>query len=222
MKENDKNLNEETSLLGRNSNNGPTQPGKFTKCIGIVLTLMALVFTIATYPGRHNPSLFPPDFVWGVATSAYQIEGAAALDGRGPSIWDVFVQKPHAILDHSNGSIADDHYHLYKSDVKLLVELGVTSYRFSLSWSRILPNGTLPVNQKGLDFYHVLVDELLENNIQPWITLFHWDLPNSLQESYGGWLDDRTVDAFVDYAELVFDNFADRVQYFITINEPWT
>jgi Glycosyl hydrolase family 1 len=165
---------------------------------------------------------FPDQFVWGVATSAYQIEGATAEDGRGPSVWDVFVQQPGAVLDGTTGDIADDHYHLWHHDVKLMEELGVTAYRFSISWSRILPSGRGEINPKGIQFYDHLIDALLERNIEPWITLFHWDLPQALQDDFGGWMDSRTIDAFEEYSRVIFHHFAHKVKHFITLNEPWT
>jgi len=126
--------------------------------------------------GGEDSPLFPPDFVWGVATSAYQIEGAVDEDGRGETIWDTFVRVPGAILDNSTGDVADDHYHRWREDVALMKTLNVRAYRFSIAWSRILPEGRGDVNMAGIRFYQRLVDELLENNIEPWITLFHWDL----------------------------------------------
>lgn len=165
---------------------------------------------------------FPVDFVWGVATSAYQIEGAVMEDGRGETIWDTFVRIPDAVLDNSTGDVADDHYHRWKEDVALMKSLNVTAYRFSIAWSRILPTGRGAVNEAGIQFYDRLVDELLANSIEPWITLFHWDLPQALQDDFGGWLDPRTVDAFTEYASVVFQRYAPKVKRFITLNEPWT
>jgi Glycosyl hydrolase family 1 len=166
---------------------------------------------------------FPDQFVWGVATSAYQIEGATNEDGRGPSVWDVFVQQPGTVLDGATGDIADDHYHLWHHDVNLMAdELGVKAYRFSISWSRILPSGRGEINPKGIQFYDHLIDALLERNIEPWITLFHWDLPQALQDDFGGWMDSRTIDAFEEYSRVIFHHFAHKVKHFITLNEPWT
>jgi len=178
-------------------------------------------------------SPFPVDFVWGVATSAYQIEGAVQEDGRGETVWDVFVRQPDTILDGSTGDAADDHYHRMRQDVALMNSLHIRAYRFSIAWSRILPNGGTArgsgrdddeiVNAAGIDFYHQLIDELLLHGIEPYITLFHWDLPQALQENLdGGWLDRRCVDAFVEYARVVFQNFSPKVKHFITLNEPWT
>jgi beta-glucosidase len=165
---------------------------------------------------------FPADFVWGGATSSYQIEGATQQDGRGETIWDAFVRIPGNILDGSTGDVADDHYHLYQQDVALMKSLNVKAYRFSIAWSRILPTGKGPVNEAGLGFYDRLIDELLNHGIEPWITLFHWDLPQALQTEYEGWLDRRTVDCFSDYARIIFQNFSHKVKRFITLNEPWT
>lgn len=165
---------------------------------------------------------FPSGFVWGVATSAYQIEGATHEDGRGPSVWDVFVKEDGVISDGSNGDVADDHYHLWREDIQIMVDLNVSAYRFSISWSRILPKGRGEVNQKGIEFYDRLIDALLEKQIVPWITLFHWDLPQALEDDFGGWLDERTIDAFEEYSRVIFKHFSHKVKHFITLNEPWT
>jgi beta-glucosidase len=130
---------------------------------------------------------FCKDFAWGAATASYQIEGAAFEDGKGWSVWDVFSRKPGAIKDGFNGDVACDHYHLYKTDVQVMKEIGLNSYRFSVSWPRVMPEGTGRINEKGLDFYDRLVDELLKNNIAPYVTLFHWDYPYELYKK-GGWL----------------------------------
>ena len=130
---------------------------------------------------------FPRNFLWGTATSAYQIEGAAKEDGRGPSIWDRFAHTPGAIDDNSNADVASDHYHLYRQDVQLMKALGAKAYRFSVAWPRILPEGSGTPNPNGLDFYNRLLDELLTNGIEPFVTLYHWDLPQALQERFGGW-----------------------------------
>ena len=145
---------------------------------------------------------FPADFAWGFAASAYQIEGAAAEDGRGPSIWDTFARQPGAIADGSTGDVACDHYHRYPEDVRLMADLGARAYRFSISWSRVLPNGTGAINQRGLDFYQRLVDALLGAGVQPLINLFHWDLPQALQDR-GGFANPQVVGWFTDYAALL-------------------
>ena len=163
---------------------------------------------------------FPPGFAWGTATSAYQIEGASDADGKGPSIWDRFCAEPGRIADGSDARIACDHYHRYRDDVDIMASLGLSSYRFSLSWPRIVPDGDGAVNPAGLDFYDRLVDALLARGIRPFVTLFHWDLPAALQDR-GGWLRRGTVDAFVRYAEIAARRLGDRVADWITHNEPW-
>ena len=163
---------------------------------------------------------FPPEFVWGVATSAFQIEGAATLDGKGPSIWDSFCRQPGAIADRSNGDVACDHYHRWAEDLDLLAGLGVNAYRFSVSWPRVQPGGAGPWNAKGLDFYERLVDGLLARGVAPYLTLNHWDLPEALQAT-GGWADRDTVHRFVDYALGVHARLGDRVAAITTHNEPW-
>lgn len=163
---------------------------------------------------------FPQGFLWGAATAAYQIEGAVAEDGRGPSIWDTFSHRPGAVLRGDTGDIACDHYHRWESDLDLLVDLGVDSYRFSVSWSRVFPTGSGPINEAGLDFYDRLVDGLLARGIKPMVTLYHWDLPQALQE-LGGWANRETTDRFVEYARVVHARLGDRVTHWLTLNEPY-
>ena len=167
---------------------------------------------------------FPPGFVWGTATASYQIEGAVAEDGRTPSIWDTFSHTPGKTLDGDTGDVADDHYHRYAEDVALMRSLGTTSYRFSIAWPRITPevtaDGLGPVNEAGLAFYDRVVDALLEAGIAPAVTLYHWDLPQALEDA-GGWTDRRTAERFGEYAEVVAARLGDRVGTFITLNEPW-
>ncbi len=163
---------------------------------------------------------FPANFVWGSATASYQIEGAVREDGRGPSIWDTYSHTPGKTSEGDTGDIACDHYHLYKQDVALMREIGLDSYRFSIAWPRIIPTGRGVVNQKGLDFYDRLVDELLKNDIQPYATLYHWDLPQTLQDA-GGWTNRVTAEAFAEYADVVSRRLGDRVKGWITLNEPW-
>src|SRR5438105_9694747 len=164
-------------------------------------------------------SVFSRDFVWGVATSAFQIEGAAAEDGKGASIWDRFCRMPGAIADGSNGDVACDHYHRWRSDLDLIAALGVNAYRFSVSWSRVRPGGSGAWNRAGLDFYERLVDGLLARGIKPCLTLNHWDLPDELQ-AHGGWAARDTVQRFVEYALGVDAKLGDRVASITTHNEP--
>ncbi len=163
---------------------------------------------------------FPKDFVWGAATASYQIEGAWNEDGKGESIWDRFSHTPGKVQDGDTGDVACDHYHRWRDDVKLMKELGLKAYRFSVAWPRILPEGREKVNQPGVDFYNRLVDALLEERIEPWVTLYHWDLPQDLQDE-GGWASRMVVDAFVEYADVVSRALGDRVKNWITLNEPW-
>ncbi len=163
---------------------------------------------------------FPPGFLWGAATAAYQIEGATQTDGRGESIWDRFCHTPGRVLNGDTGDVACDHYHRYRDDIALMRSRGLTAYRFSIAWPRILPQGRGKVNPAGLDFYDRLVEALLAANITPFITLYHWDLPQALQEE-GGWADRAVVDAFAHYADVVSRRLGDRVHHWITHNEPW-
>ncbi len=162
---------------------------------------------------------FPEGFLFGTATAAYQIEGAAFEDGRTASIWDHFSRVPGAVINADNGDVACDHYHRYGSDVALMKDLGLDTYRFSVSWSRVRPDGGA-VNQKGLDFYKRLVDELRDADILPWLTLYHWDMPQALEER-GGWTVRSTTERFVEYAMSVHDALGDRVENWTTLNEPW-
>ncbi|MGC1212444.1 MAG: GH1 family beta-glucosidase [Micromonospora sp.] len=163
---------------------------------------------------------FPAGFRWGVSTSAYQIEGAVTADGRGPSIWDTFAHSSGRIVDGSSGDVACDHYHRYAEDVALLADLGVSAYRFSIAWPRVQPTGSGAANPAGLDFYDRLVDELLRHGVDPVATLFHWDLPQALEDA-GGWLNRDTAARFAEYADLVAARLGDRVKLWITLNEPF-
>ncbi len=163
---------------------------------------------------------FPSDFVWGVATASYQIEGAVSEDGRGPSIWDTFSAAPGTVEGGATGEVACDHYHRWEQDLDLMQSLGVNGYRFSVAWPRVIPSGTGTINEAGLDFYDRLVDGLLERGIAPFATLYHWDLPQPLQDA-GGWPDRTTADAFVAYADAVTRRLGDRVAAYATMNEPW-
>ncbi|MDX8336152.1 GH1 family beta-glucosidase [Candidatus Cetobacterium colombiensis] len=162
--------------------------------------------------------MFTKDFLWGAASAAYQVEGAWNEDGKGVSIWDDFSKIPGKTFEGTNGDVAVDHYHRYKEDVKLMAEMGLKSYRFSIAWTRIFPNGRGEVNLKGIEFYNNLINELLKYNITPFITLYHWDLPLELQK-IGGWESKETVDAFNEFAKVCFEAFGDRVQHWITFNE---
>lgn len=162
---------------------------------------------------------FPTDFQWGTATAAYQIEGAAATDGRGPSVWDTFSAQPGRVLHGDTGAIACDHYHRYAEDLQLLAELGVKHYRLSIAWPRILPEGTGQVNDAGLAFYERLIDGLLEHGITPHVTLFHWDSPQALEERYGSWQSRQMAQDFADYVTVVVRALGDRVTHWMTLNE---
>jgi beta-glucosidase len=162
----------------------------------------------------------PTGFRWGAATAAYQVEGAVAADGRGPSIWDTFSRLPGRVRGGGTGDVAADHYHRYRGDVALMAELGLTAYRFSVAWPRIQPTGRGPADRRGLDFYRRLVDELLAYGIEPWPTLYHWDLPQSLEDA-GGWPERDTAARFAEYAGLVHGALGDRVRTWTTVNEPW-
>ncbi|HEX5569196.1 MAG TPA: GH1 family beta-glucosidase [Streptomyces sp.] len=163
---------------------------------------------------------FPPGFLWGTATAAYQIEGAADTDGRTPSIWDTYCRTPGKVRNGDTGDIATDHYHRWREDIAIMSGLGVGAYRFSVSWPRVQPTGHGPASQKGLDFYRRLVDGLLEADIQPVLTLYHWDLPQHLEDA-GGWPERATAERFAQYAALVADALGDRVRTWTTLNEPW-
>jgi len=162
---------------------------------------------------------FPKNFVWGCATASYQVEGAARTDGRGPSIWDTFSHRPGCVeMDHT-GDVADDQYHRFREDIRLMKDLGVKAYRFSIAWPRVIPSGRGRSNAKGWDYYQRLTDELLAQGIEPWATLFHWDLPQALETDFGGWASRRTAEAFGEYALQVARRLSDRIRHFFTINE---
>ncbi|WVZ02096.1 hypothetical protein V8G54_022902 [Vigna mungo] len=195
--------------------------------IALLSSFIAVTESIALTPQIDllNRNSFPTGFIFGTASSAYQYEGAANEGGRGPSIWDTFTDKyPEKIEDRSNGDVAVDSYHRYKEDVQIMKNMNLDAYRISISWSRILPNGTLSggINQKGIDYYNNLINELLANGLEPFVTLFHWDLPQSLEDEYGGFLSPHSVKDFQDYAELCFKEFGDRVKKWITLNEPYS
>nr|AUO68301.2 putative glycoside hydrolase [Populus trichocarpa] len=166
----------------------------------------------------------PDDFVFGTSSSAYQYEGETNKHGRGPAIWDTFtVEHTERINDRSNGNVAVDFYHRYKEEVQRMKEMGMDAFRFSISWSRVLPHGRLSagVNEEGIKFYNDLIDDLLKNGLQPYVTLFHWDTPQALEDKYGGFLSPNIVNDFRDFVDLCFQNFGDRVKKWITLNEPW-
>jgi beta-glucosidase len=170
-------------------------------------------------PINPRPLSFPKNFVWGFAAAAPQIEGAAFLDGKGESVWDRFSRQPGAVTNGDTLDVACDHYHRYDADFKLMRDLGAKHYRLSLAWPRILPDGDGAVNQKGLDFYHRLFDSMEKHELTPWVTMFHWDLPQALETRYGGWRDRRVSDAFARYADVIVQAFGDRVKNWITLNE---
>jgi 6-phospho-beta-glucosidase len=162
---------------------------------------------------------FPKDFLWGAASAAYQVEGAWNEDGKGPSNWDVYVRFPGTTFKGTNGDVAVDHYHRYKEDVALMAQMGLKAYRFSIAWTRIFPKGRGEVNEAGLRFYDDLINELLKNQIEPIITLYHWDLPQELQDVYGGWESREIIEDFHNYSVTLFKRYGDRVKYWVTLNE---
>ncbi|POA97786.1 aryl-phospho-beta-D-glucosidase [Chromobacterium sinusclupearum] len=169
----------------------------------------------------HHVSLrpFPDNFLWGAASAAYQVEGAFDIDGKGLSVWDVFVREPGRTFQGSNGDVAVDHYHRMEEDVALMAEMGLTAYRFSVSWPRVLPQGRGAANEAGLAFYDRLIDALLAQGIEPVLTLYHWDMPQALQDEYGGWEGRRVIDDFGDYCALLFRRYGDRVKTWVSLNE---
>ncbi|SDD10929.1 GH1 family beta-glucosidase [Auraticoccus monumenti] len=163
---------------------------------------------------------FPADFVWGTATASYQIEGAVAEDGRRPSTWDTFARTPGKVWNGDTGDVACDHYHRFAEDVAIMADLGVDAYRFSVAWPRVVPEGTGAVNQAGLDFYRRVAETCLEHGVQPYVTLYHWDLPQPLEDA-GGWLSRSTAEAFAEYARITHEALGDVIGSWITLNEPW-
>lgn len=184
----------------------------------VLLFYSLLGFQVTT--ARLDRNNFPSDFMFGTASSAYQYEGAVREDGKGPSTWDALTHMPGRIKDSSNGDVAVDQYHRYMEDIELMASLGLDAYRFSISWSRILPEGRGEINMAGIEYYNNLIDALLQNGIQPFVTLFHFDLPKALEDSYGGWLSPQIINDFEAYAEICFRAFGDRVKYWATVNEP--
>ncbi|KAG0514151.1 hypothetical protein BDA96_10G165600 [Sorghum bicolor] len=194
-----------------------------------LLLLFALPFLVVVSAVKASSNVsrsqFPKGFLFGTASSAYQYEGAVKEGGRGPSIWDTYTHThPEKIADGSNGDIAIDSYHRYQEDVKIMKDIGFNAYRFSISWTRILPNGKLSggVNMEGIKYYNNLINKLISEGIQPFVTLFHWDSPQALEQQYGGFLSQLIVEDFRDYANICFREFGDRVKHWITFNEPWS
>jgi beta-glucosidase len=183
------------------------------------LTANSVVSANAKASASNGPRSLPQDFLWGTATSAYQIEGAWQDDDKGESIWDRFTHTSGRILNSDTGDVALDHYHRYRDDVAQIKAMGTRAYRFSISWPRIFPQGTGQSNSRGLEFYDRLADELLNNDIEPFATLYHWDLPQALQDSFGGWQSRDTAKAFADYAGFVSAKLSDRIRHFFTLNE---
>ncbi|KAJ7982165.1 Beta-glucosidase [Quillaja saponaria] len=189
----------------------------------VVLLLIFFIVLVESVQASLNRSSFPDRFLFGAASSAYQYEGAAYEYGKGPSIFDTFTHRyPDKIKDHTSGVQAVDSYHHYKGNVGIMKEIGLNAYRFSISWPRVLPSGKLSggVNPEGVKYYNNLINELLSNGIQPFVTLFHWDLPQALEDEYDGFLSSKIVKDFADYAELCYKEFGDRVKHWITLNEP--
>ncbi|ONM08234.1 Beta-glucosidase 44 [Zea mays] len=174
----------------------------------------------ANWLGGLSRASFPKGFVFGTATSAYQVEGAASTNGRGPSIWDSFAHVPGNIAGNQNGDVAVDQYHRYKEDVDLMKSLNFDAYRFSISWSRIFPDGEGKVNPEGVAYYNNLINYLLQQGMTPYINLYHYDLPLALEKKYGGWLSAKMADLFTDYADFCFKTYGDRVKHWFTFNEP--
>jgi len=162
---------------------------------------------------------FPKNFVWGAATASYQIEGGAYEDGKGLSVWDIMCQQPDKIWEGNTGDVSCDHYHRYKEDARLMGQIGLKAYRLSVSWPRVIPEGVGKINAKGIEFYDRLVDALLKNGVQPWVTLFHWDYPYALYRR-GGWLNPESSDWFAEYTKVIVDRLSDRVSHWMTLNEP--
>ncbi|CAI9783490.1 unnamed protein product [Fraxinus pennsylvanica] len=204
-------------------------PLYFLPTLLLVLAQSITSFTEETKCGGNKELInrrgFPDGFVFGAASSAYQYEGAYNEQGKGLSLWDNFTHMyPERIIDHSNGDVAIDSYHRYKEDVQMAKDMGIDAYRISISWPRIFPGGTIRKgpNQDGIDYYNNLINELLANGIEPYVTLFHFDIPQALQDAYGGFLSYQIVEDFQDFADFLFSQFGDRVKSWITINEPWT
>ncbi|KAM5567360.1 hypothetical protein ABKV19_015443 [Rosa sericea] len=190
--------------------------------IALFIAFQVILGCLSESESEINRGSFPKGFVFGTASSAFQYEGAVKEDGRGPSVWDIFSHTFGKITDFSNADVAVDQYHLYDANVQLMKDMGLDAYRFSISWSRIFPNGTGQINQAGVDHYNKLINSLLAKGIEPYVTLYHWDLPQALEDRYTGWLDAQIIKDFAVYAETCFQKFGDRVKHWITFNEPHT
>lgn len=182
--------------------------------------LLSIHVAAVAAASRLDRNAFHSEFMFGTASSAYQYEGAVREDGKGPSTWDALTHMPGRIKDGSNGDVAVNQYHKYLEDIEIMASVGLDAYRFSISWSRILPDGKGEINMAGIEYYNNLIDALLQNGIQPFVTLFHFDLPKALEDSYGGWLNPQIIKDFEAYAEICFKEFGDRVKYWATMNEP--
>lgn len=188
----------------------------------LVITWQQVLSEETLYPLNAQYFKAESKFLWGVSTAAYQIEGATLEDGKSMNIWDTFASVPGHIYQNDTADIADDSYHKFQEDIELIKAMDMKSYRFSIAWSRIISTGERTVNQKGLDYYNKVIDLLVEANIEPLVTLYHWDLPQYLHEEYGGWLNPKIENDFVNYADVCFREFGDRVKLWATINEPWS
>ncbi|KAG8657281.1 cyanogenic beta-glucosidase-like [Manihot esculenta] len=191
----------------------------------LALTKLAMADDIDDVPADFNSAYFPDDFIFGTATSAYQIEGAANKSGAGPSVWDAFThQFPDRIKDHSTGDVAVDFYNRFDEDLKNVKKMNFSAFRFSISWPRVIPSGRRSegINQEGIDFYNRVINETIKNGLEPFVTIFHWDTPQALEDKYGGFLSSNIVNDYRDYADLLFEKFGDRVKYWMTFNEPWS
>ncbi|KAJ9174425.1 hypothetical protein P3X46_013069 [Hevea brasiliensis] len=200
--------------------------GKLVSLIGLLALAASAMMAHSDdeIPANFSRSYFPKDFIFGTATSAYQIEGAANKFGRGPSVWDTFThQYPERIRDHKNGDVAVDFYNRYKEDIKNVKNMGFNAFRFSISWPRVIPTGRIHygVNEEGIEFYNRVINETIKQGLQPFVTIFHWDTPQALEDKYGGFLSKRIVKDYRKYANLLFKRFGDRVKYWMTFNEPW-
>ncbi|KAG7029567.1 Beta-glucosidase 40 [Cucurbita argyrosperma subsp. argyrosperma] len=188
--------------------------------VGLAVVMVVLGFQICS--AQITRSGFPSGFVFGTASSAFQFEGAVKEDGRGPTVWDKFSHSFGKVVDFSNADVAVDQYHRYPEDIKLMKDMGMDAYRFSIAWSRIFPNGSGEINEAGVDHYNNFINALLANGIEPYVTLYHWDLPQALEDKYNGWLSPQIINDFAIFAETCFQRFGDRVKHWITFNEPHT